>query len=205
MSARSERSEPRVQLEAVAAGGRGRRLRRAVVAAARAAGPAAVLVRVLVFVTALLALLLAWPPATIGVRAVPLLVALALVAALAPGGPLPAVAIGAAALGWFLRSGPHGGAAELARTGVLAALLYLVHSGAALGAVLPYDTVLHRGVLLPWLRRTGLVLVLTAFFGLVVGVIVVNLAGLRYPLLSLAGLAVLAWLLVYLARLARRR
>jgi hypothetical protein len=56
--------------------------------------------------------------------------------------------------------------AGLPRVGVLAAALYLVHSAAALGAVLPYDCVVPASVYLHWAGRVTTVLVV----GVVVGV-----------------------------------
>ncbi len=184
---------------------RARRFTGAAATAVRRAGPVGMLVRLLLFTSILAALLLAWPPSVVGGKGLVLLLALTFVASLAPGSPMPAVAIGAAGLGWFLRPGAQDNLTSVWRVVLLAALMYLAHSSAALAAVLPYDAVVGAGVVLPWLRRTGLVLLLTAFVGLVVGVVELNLGGWRYPVLSVAGLVALAALVGYLARLARRR
>ncbi|HLT11896.1 MAG TPA: hypothetical protein VK028_14020, partial [Micromonosporaceae bacterium] len=47
---------------------------------------------------------------------------------------------------------------EIWRIGGIAAALYVMHTSAALAAVLPYDTVLTSGVLSAWARRTTAVL-----------------------------------------------
>lgn len=53
-----------------------------------------------------------------------------------------------------------------ARLGTLAVALYLMHSAAALAAVLPYDTIVAPVVLLRWALRTLLVLGASLCFGL---------------------------------------
>lgn len=73
-----------------------------------------------------------------------------------------------------------------ARLGTLAAALYLMHSAAALAAVLPYDTIVAPAVLLRWGLRTLLVLV---------GSIAFDLAG----LIALSGLDEIPTLLAPIA------
>jgi hypothetical protein len=53
-----------------------------------------------------------------------------------------------------------------ARLGTLAAALYVMHSAAALAAVLPYDTIVAPAVLLRWGLRTLLVLAASFVFDL---------------------------------------
>jgi CDP-diglyceride synthetase len=54
----------------------------------------------------------------------------------------------------------------LVRLGLLSASLYLTHAAAAFAAVLPYDCVLARGVLVRWLVRVGRVLAVSLALGL---------------------------------------
>jgi hypothetical protein len=56
---------------------------------------------------------------------------------------------------WIAGTIGYGEPATLARTGLLAAALYAVHSAAALAAVLPYDAIVAPGAILRWLARTA--------------------------------------------------
>lgn len=62
--------------------------------------------------------------------------------------------IGVWTVGMVVRDEPG----EVWRIGGIAAALYVMHTSAALAAVLPYDTVLTSGVLSAWVRRTTAVL-----------------------------------------------
>jgi hypothetical protein len=66
-----------------------------------------------------------------------------------------------AVIEWLVATIGYGGEVTLARTGLLAAALYVTHSAAALAAVLPYDAVVAPGVLLRWLIRTGAIVVVS--------------------------------------------
>lgn len=66
---------------------------------------------------------------------------------------------------WLLTTIGFGLPAGLVRVGLLTAAIYLVHAGAALAAVLPYDCAVPRTVVVAWATRVGSVLVA----GLVVG------------------------------------
>jgi hypothetical protein len=152
------------ELRAVGAGLRSR----AVVAGQRTrritAGPA--LVRAITLAAALSALILALPADTlqnlwwvIGVMAVTV-----------AGFPRTMVVTAAAAVAvgaWLVTTIGFGEPAAPGRVAALAAALYLMHTGAALAAVLPYDAVVATEVLTRWLGRTAGVLAVSVGLGLV--------------------------------------
>src|SRR6185369_12203884 len=108
-----------------------------------------------------------------------------------------------AAFGWMVSTAGFGEPITTVRLVALAGTLYLLHSGAALAAVLPYDTVLAPRVLLGWTVRALGVVAVTAGLG-VLAVSGARLFGGRtFLVAALAGVAlvaVLGWLLVRLAR-----
>jgi hypothetical protein len=59
---------------------------------------------------------------------------------------------------WVVASVGYGDTPSLVRVGALAGLLYVMHSAAALAAVLPHDCVVPPGVLIRWVMRQGIVL-----------------------------------------------
>jgi hypothetical protein len=89
---------------------------------------------------------------------------------------------------------------------VLAILLYLVHVGCALSAVLPYDAVLTSGVFRPWIVRVGLVSALTVLVGLFVrdlpSVISTAHSGLNA---TIAGIVLMVTTAIFIAYLGYRR
>jgi len=92
--------------------------------------------------------------------------ALALIGAVRPDGPwvtvLELTAVGVWVLGGLIYHEPRG----LAGTLILAALLYLHHTSAALAAALPVRGQLSPAVLAGWLGRAGAVLAGTVLFAL---------------------------------------
>ncbi|HVQ91454.1 MAG TPA: hypothetical protein VMU51_10505 [Mycobacteriales bacterium] len=150
-----------------------------------------------------LALLLAAAGQLLGAGLVALLGLPALLSAvLRPDGGGPAVVLGAAATAWAMRYGVA--APPLGATLALAALLYLHHLTAALGAAMPVDASIDPQLLLRWGAHAAGVLALTGLAA----------TGLRLggepaasPVLEVAGLVgavALAGLLVTLARTPRR-
>jgi hypothetical protein len=107
--------------------------------------------------------------------------------------------------GWLLSTTAYLAPVSYWRLVALAALLYLLHSLAALAAVLPYDAVVSAGVFGRWFRQAGLVVLLTAALGLFAVVVPAHLGGARYLAASLIGLVLIGALAGYLALLARRR
>ena len=168
--------------------------------------PGPLLVRVALFVFALLALLLAWPadawttPGGFGV-----FLALALLPAAFPRSLLVTVTLLAALVGWLAATTIGGAVPDLLTLVLLATSLYLTHTLAALAAVLPYDAIVAPGVLLRWVGRAGRVLLLTGALALFVVVLPGYVGGRGYLAFSLLGLGLVAATIGYLARLVRRR
>lgn len=169
------------------------------------ATPGPVLIRGALFLFAAAALLLTFPVEWLSVTTGVLLTAVAAGAALLPRGAAPSVALFIAAGGWIITTGAVPGRLTLWRLVVVAALLYLVHTTAALAAVVPYDTVVEPAVLGRWLARTGVVLALTAGFAVGAVTMVARTGGRTYLVASLAGLALMAGIVWLLAALRRTR
>jgi hypothetical protein len=106
---------------------------------------------------------------------------------------------------WLFSTIGLGEAVAIARVGLLAAALYLMHAAAALAAVLPYDCVVAPGVLLRWLRRISAVLGLSLLVGLGGMVITGALPAVRSVVGPIVGSVVAAGLTGLLAWHLRRR
>ncbi len=117
----------------------------------------------------------------------------------APEGVLPGMVVGAVLLAWLLRWGLHD-AAPVAGTVVLAVLLYLFHTTAALLAALPPAARVGRAVLVRWYSRAFDVSLLAVVFGLVTMTTDRVSGGLWVDLFGLAGVVVLAAIPVLLTR-----
>lgn len=170
----------------------------------RRATPGPALVRGGVFLAGLIALVAALPTGFLLSRGLAVVVAVALLPALLPRGAMPTLVIVLTAAGWLAGTIFYAEPLTYARLMLVAGALYLVHTLAALAAVLPYDAVVSAGVLGHWLLRAGLVVVLTAGLALFVAAVPGRLAG-GYLLASLTGLALLLGLAGYVAFLVRRR
>jgi hypothetical protein len=171
---------------------------------ARRTTPGPLLVRTGVFVTGLLGLLLAWPFFVVAGPGALVCVVVATLPAFGPRGRLPGAVVVLALTGWLVSTLMYGEAVTYLRLVPLATALYMHHNLAALAAVLPYDAVIAPGVLLRWLARAGLVVVLTAVLALFGSVAPLYLSG-RYLVASLVGLALMALIVGYLARLVGHR
>jgi hypothetical protein len=171
---------------------------------ARRPTPGPLLVRVGVFVTGLLGLVLGWPFVVVAGPAALVFVIVAALPAFAPRGRLPTVVILASVTGWLVATLAYSEPPAYLRVVLLASALYLQHNLSALAAVLPYDAVIAPGVLLRWLARASVVVLLTAVLALFGSVAPLYLSG-RYLLASLAGLALMGLTVAYLARLVGRR
>jgi LPXTG-motif cell wall-anchored protein len=166
--------------------------------------PATVLVRGSVSAFALLALLVADPTdLVLRPSAVAASVVLAAAPAVAPRTRLTTVVIFVAVLGWLAATTAYAEPVTWARLVTLACLLYLLHTTAALAAVLPYDTVVSPMVLAHWLTRTVAVLAVTAVFAVAVVAVVPATGDRAYLLASVVGLLLVAALVGLLA--LRRR
>ncbi|MGC5018467.1 hypothetical protein [Micromonospora sp. DT47] len=125
------------------------------------------LVRVGVFGTVLVGLLLACPVEMLTARS---LLALAVVAVLPAAGPRrgwPTFAALVTVGGWVVASAGYGRPIALWRLIAVAAALYLGHTLCALAAVLPYDAVVDPDLVVRWVGRAGAVLLATAVVGIV--------------------------------------
>jgi hypothetical protein len=131
--------------------------------------------------------------------------AVAVVTALAPRTVMPTAVIMLATVGWLISGADYGSGTGFARLWLLAVLIYLIHSGAAMAAVLPYDALVTPGTFRPWLRRG---LIVTGLTGLVAFGIA-ELPGLigsgHRVMASIAGLGVTLAIAGYLTLLGRRR
>lgn len=155
-------------------------------------------VRAVVFVCAAVALWAAVPSSMTSPRiAMPVVFLAALPAVFPNGGAVTGVML-TVAFGWMFGALVLGDSVSVAGTFVTAAALYLMHSFAALAAMLPHDAIVDTAVLLRWAARAGLVLAASA----AVTAIVVTLAQTLPPTAStvalLAGFGVVGgtvWLL----------
>jgi hypothetical protein len=161
-------------------------------------------VRCGVFLAGLVAIVVAYPGWVLFARPGLLLLALPLLPALRPRGRLPTLLALAAVIGWLVSTTVGDGRVELWSLLVLTAALYLLHSLAALAAVLPYDAVVPPDVVGGWLLRALAVLLASAVLA-VLALAAAGATGDRKALVAaLLGLAVAAALPGLLAWLLRR-
>jgi hypothetical protein len=104
------------------------------------------------------------------------------------------------ATGWLLSTTLYGTTATLTRLVGVAIALYVVHTGAALAAVLPYDAVVEAVVVARWLLRAGAIAAV-GIGGAVGGMYAVaDLSNRTYLAATLAGVipvVALVWLLAW--------
>lgn len=163
------------------------------------------LVRCGVFLSALLALVLAYPVEVLTGRAAGPLLLVAVLPALAPRRAWPTLAMLVAVAGWVLATSGYGEPIALWRLIGLAGCLYLTHSLAALAALLPSDVVVTGELIARWVLR-ALGVVLAAAVAAVLLLAVAGRVGDRALLgAALGGLAVAVLAAALLVWLARRR
>ncbi|MER7004608.1 hypothetical protein ABT297_16380 [Dactylosporangium sp. NPDC000555] len=181
-----------------------------------AAGP--LLVRLGVAVFATLSMVLGFPGAvTRNLVSIAVAGVVALLPAVFPRTRMVGLAIFACAFGWFISTsatsstdGPasligtiaYGERISVVRLVALSAALYLMHSLAALAAVLPYDAVLSPGVLAGWLVRAGGIVAVSAIVSVALMVVVKLTIGPVFLVASLVGMLAVAWLVYLIARRA---
>jgi hypothetical protein len=160
-----------------------------------------VMVRASAGVGAATALLVSLPSATVQAPAVLGLVVLCAVGvALFPRTRWTTVVALLAVIAWVYSTLLDGDQLALWRVVVLAAGLYLAHTGAALAAVLPHDAIVSPEVLTRWVLRTGAVLGVSLVMGLGALVVAERLrvvSTLFAPILGLAAVAALAAVLAW--------
>jgi hypothetical protein len=115
-------------------------------------------VRAAIFVSALLAQAFAYPVQVLTGSSAILVIVLAALPALWPRTAAVTVTWVVIVTGWVLTSTLYAGVASLARLLGLTVCLYLVHTGAALAAVLPYDAVVEPSVVARWVLRAAFVI-----------------------------------------------
>jgi hypothetical protein len=151
-----------------------------------AAGP--LLVRLFVTVFAALSLALAFPAELLhNVIAIGLAGFLALLPAVFPRTRLVGFTIFVCVFGWLLATTLYGEPVSVGRLIGLSTALYLMHSLAALAAVLPYDAVLSPGVLSGWLLRAAGVVAVSALVGVALMLLVSATTGPVFLVASLVG------------------
>jgi hypothetical protein len=160
-------------------------------------------VRLVVFAAAMIAQGFAYPPETAFGSPALLIVLLALLPALWPRSPTVTVFWLITVAGWIASTMLYDSQVTLSRLVGLSVALYVVHSGAALAAVLPYDAVVDQLVILRWLMRGVLVIVVSV--GLAVGGLYV-VSGwppeyyLAATILGLLPVIGLVWLIAWVTR-----
>jgi hypothetical protein len=135
------------------------------IAQARRTTPGPALVRLIVGLSALGALVLAVPSSAITSWA-GMLVVLALGVAMFPRSRWVGLVAILVSFGWLVTTLAFGDPVTPWRLGALMVALYVMHSSAALAAVLPYDCSVRPAVLLRWAGRTGAVLGASLALGL---------------------------------------
>ncbi|WP_433210729.1 hypothetical protein ACQP00_48740 [Dactylosporangium sp. CS-047395] len=170
-------------------------------AARAAAGP--LLIRAGIAVFAALSLVLAFPGDVMrNVAAILLAAIVALLPATFPRSRLVGLAVFACAFGWVLGTLMYGEDVEVPRLIALSATLYLMHSLAALAAVLPYDAVVSPGVISGWLLRAAAVVAVSAIVSVAMLFLVKVTLGPVYLVASLVGVLAAGALAYLVARRA---
>ena len=166
--------------------------------------PAPMLVRVAVWFWAAVALAFAMPgELLLSLRGGLALLAVAMLPALLPRTRMVSLMLFTAVVGWLVTTVVFEEPITTWRLVGLAGALYLVHSGAALAAVLPYDAVTSPGVLVGWLLRALGVVALTALFGSLALAGSGLFGGRTFLIAAIAGagvVCVLGWLVARLVR-----
>jgi hypothetical protein len=155
-----------------------------------------------VFATAAAALWAGTPSEIASPRLIAPIAVVALIAALFPGGRAITAVMLLAVGGWMAGTLALGEQITVAGAFGTACVLYLLHSSAALAAMLPHDAIVDTAALLRWAGRAGMVLAASA----AVTAIVVTLARTLTPTTStlalVAGFGVVAGTVWLLARKA---
>ncbi|WP_433052135.1 hypothetical protein [Dactylosporangium sp. CS-033363] len=170
-------------------------------AARASAGP--LLIRAGIAVFAALSLVLAFPGDVMrNIAAIVLAAIVALLPAAFPRSRLVGLAVFACAFGWVLGTLFYGEDVAVPRLIALSAALYLMHSLAALAAVLPYDAVVSPGVISGWLLRAGAVVAVSAIVSVAMLFLVKVTLGPVYLVASLVGVLAAGALAYLVARRA---
>jgi len=172
--------------------------------AVRRATPVPFGVRLGVFLAGLVAIVVAYPDWVLFHRTGSLVLLLPVLPALRPRGPLPTLVALAAVFGWLLATTAGARPVRLAPLLLFGAALYLLHSLAALAAVLPYDAVVPLEVVGRWVVRALAVLLGSAVLAILALGATARTGDRAVLVAALVGLAVAAALPTLLAWLWRR-
>lgn len=148
------------------------------------------LVRCGIFLSALVALMVAYPPVVVASQAVGVLLLVALVPAVAPQRAGATLAVLVALVGWVVTTSRDDEPIALWRLLLLAGALYLTHSLSALAALLPYDVVVAPEVVARWGLRALAVVLVSAVLAVLLLSVVGEPADRSLLIAALGGLAV---------------
>lgn len=165
------------------------------------AAPGPALVRLCAVVAALGTLLAALPIPLWGGPGLGVVVGLALGVGLAPRTRWVTLVLLVAVVGWLIDTIAYATPPALWRLTLLAAGMYLTHTGAALAAVLPYDTQISLGVLAGWARRAVAVVGASLVISVCALLVVARLPGWGSVAVPLVGLLAAGALVVVFTRL----
>jgi hypothetical protein len=165
-------------------------------------GPVAM--RCSVVVAALAGFAVTWPVNALLAPAVVVPILLAFGAGLAPRSFLPTATIVAMVAGYLVNLDTDASLSAW-RPIIAAALIYVVHTGAAFAGVLPFNTVATPGLYLPYVMRTATVIGITAIVG--VGILAVPgvVGDHRLVGAAVAGMVAMVGVAGYVAYLGSRR
>lgn len=160
-------------------------------------------VRLVVFAAAMIAQGCAYPPKAMLGAPTLMIIVLAVLPALWPRTAWVTVFWLVTVTGWVAATMLYDSQITLPRLIGLSVALYVVHSGSALAAVLPYDAVVDQVVIVRWLMRAALVIIVS--MGLSVGgLYVVSSWPPKYYLaatiLGLLPVVGVVWLIAFVAR-----
>jgi hypothetical protein len=167
------------------------------------ATPGSMLVRLALWLCGVLAVVAALPLALLGdPRYVLFALAVGLLPVLWPRTLIVSVVMFTIAVAVVL----YGAHASVGHVVLVAGLLYLVHTGAALTAVLPYDTVVAPVVLVGWFVRALGVIAATAVVAVVLTLLISHVdVGPGSIIASIAGVVLMCAVVYLLSRFARGR
>lgn len=166
------------------------------------AGP--VVLRATLVVAALAGFGVTWPIRDLFTTAVVLPIVLALGVGMAPRSFAPTATIIAMVLGYLVNIA-GGGSPDAWRPITAAGLIYIVHTGAAFAAVLPFNTVATPGLYLPFVLRTAAVIAITVVIGSVILAVPGLVGDHRLVSAAVVGMVAMVGVAGYVAYLGSRR
>jgi hypothetical protein len=166
------------------------------------AGP--VVLRATLVVAALAGFAVTWPVRDLFTTVLILPVALALGVGMAPRSFAPTATIIVMVLGYLVNIA-GGGAPDAWRPITAAGLIYIVHTGAAFAAVLPFNTVATAGLYLPFVLRTAAVIAITVVIGFAILAVPRLVGDHRLVSAAVVGMVAMVGVAGYVAYLGSRR